>query len=179
MSPEMKSELGVPLACRQCGSGYSLDTSHWRHASGARSIAARALFSALALLPLAGCYDTAALLKARQDSRDLIQMDEVDLGAYRITLPHTLGEATDNLIDFHVFGQVTRGDRQAIDDALRMRGAELRAKMLVEVRAMDPRTFEEAKLTKLRKAIAEVINDTLGRRVVKHVGFYRFSFNTI
>lgn len=133
----------------------------------------------LLTLPLAGCYDTAALLKARQDSRDLIQMDEVDLGAYRITLPHTLGESTDNLIDFQVFGQVTRGDRQALDDALRMRGAELRAKMLVEVRAMDPRTFEEAKLTTLRKSIAEVINGTLGRRVVKHVGFYRFSFNAI
>ncbi len=134
---------------------------------------------ALLTLPLAGCYDTAALLKARQDSRDLIQMDEVDLGAYRITLPHTLGESTDNLIDFHVFGQVTRGDRQAIDDALRMRGAELRAKMLVEVRAMDPRTFEEAKLATLRKSIADVLNGTLGRRVVKHIGFYRFSFKTI
>jgi flagellar basal body-associated protein FliL len=131
------------------------------------------------LLSLAGCYDTAALLKARQDSRDLNQMDEVDLGAYRITLPHTLGEATDNLIDFHVFGQVTRGDRQAIDDALQMRGAELRAKLLVEVRSMDLHAFEEAQLATLRSAIAAVINDTLGRRVVKQVGFYRFSFNTI
>ena len=142
--------------------------------------ASRAILAAIALLlPLAGCYDAAALLKARQDSRDLIQMDEVDLGAYRITLPHTLGEATDNLIDFHVFGQVTRGDRQAIDDALQMRGAELRAKLLVEVRSMDPRTFEEAQLATLRNAIAAVINDTLGRRVVKQVGFYRFAFNTI
>ena len=141
--------------------------------------AARALIATLTLLPLAGCYDTAALLKSRQDSRDLTQMDEVDLGAYRITLPHTLGKATDNLIDFHVFGHITRGDRQAIDDALRMRGAELRAKMLVEVRAMDPSTFEEANLATLRQSIADVINGTLGRRVVKHVGFYRFSFNTI
>ena len=142
--------------------------------------ASRAILAAIALLlPLAGCYDTAALLKARQDSRDLNQMDEVDLGAYRITLPHTLGEATDNLIDFHVFGQVTRGDRQAIDDALQMRGAELRAKLLVEVRSMDLHAFEEAQLATLRSAIAAVINDTLGRRVVKQVGFYRFSFNTI
>lgn len=140
--------------------------------------AARAAF-AFALLPLAGCYDTAALLKARQESRELVQTDEVDLGAYRITLPHKLGEAIDNSVDFHVFGQVARGDRQAIDDALRMRGAELRAKMLVEVRTMDPRTFEEAKLSTLRQAIADVINDTLGRRVVKHVGFYRFAFNTM
>lgn len=134
---------------------------------------------ALLTLPLTGCYDASALIKARQDSRDLAQMDEVDLGAYRITLPHTLGKATDNLIDFHVFGQITRGDRKSIDDALQMRGAELRAKMLVEVRAMDPHTFEEAKLMKLRQSIAKVINDALGRSVVKHVGFYRFSFKTI
>jgi hypothetical protein len=60
-----------------------------------------------------------------------------------------------------------------------MRGAELRAKLLVEVRSMDPRTFEEAQLATLRNAIAAVINDTLGRRVVKQVGFYRFLFNTI
>lgn len=137
------------------------------------------LWAVLLTLPLAGCYDTAALIQARQESRDLIQLEEVDLGAYRITLPHTLGEATDNLIDFHVFGQITRGDRQAIDDALRMRGAEMRAKLLVEVRAMDPHTFEEAKLTALRESIANVINETLGRRVVKQVGFYRFSFNAI
>jgi len=141
--------------------------------------AARVLLTVFALLPLAGCYDTAALMQARQESRALIQLEEVDLGAYRITLPHTLGEATDNLIDFHVFGQITRGDRQTIDDALRMRGAEMRAKLLVQVRAMDSHTFEEAKLTTLRESIANVINETLGRRVVKQVGFYRFSFNTI
>jgi hypothetical protein len=134
---------------------------------------------ALLMLPLAGCYDTAALLEVRRESRDLLQMDEVDLGTFRITLPHTLGDATDNLVDFHVFGQVSRGDRQLIDDALRMRGAELRARMLVEVRAMDPRTFEEAKLETLRRSIAGIVNGVLNRRVVKHVGFYRFSFKTI
>jgi hypothetical protein len=139
--------------------------------------ACRAALAALLALSLAGCYDTAALLQARQDSRDLIQMEEVDLGAYRISLPHKLGEATDNLVDFHVFGQVTRGDRQAIDDALQMRAAELRAKMLIEVRAMSSKTFEEANLTTLRQAVAEVINSALGRRVVKRVGFYRFAFN--
>ena len=143
------------------------------------NFAALAMLATITLLPLAGCYDAAALLKARQDSRDLIQMEEVDLGAYRISLPHKLGEATDNLIDFHVFGQVARGDRQAIDDALRMRGAELRSKMLVEVRAMSPKTFEEADLATLRNAVAEVVNTALGRRVVKRVGFYRFAFNAI
>jgi hypothetical protein len=144
--------------------------------SNAARRAALAVF-ALLTLPLAGCYDTAALLQARQDARDLIQMEEVDLGAYRISLPHKLGEATDNLVDFHVFGQVTRGDRQAIDDALQMRTAELRAKMLVEVREMSSKTFEEANLTTLRQAVADVINSALGRRVVKRVGFYRFAFN--
>lgn len=168
----MRSPEDAGADCNDCKDKHMLT-------SATSNAVARILFAACVLLPLAGCYDTAALLKARQDSRDLLQMDEVDLGSYRITLPHTLGEATDNLIDFHVFGQVTRGDRQAIDDALQMRGAELRAKMLVEVRSMDPRTFEEAKLATLRKAIAAVINDTLGRRVVKQVGFYRFSFNTI
>jgi hypothetical protein len=143
------------------------------------SNAASILVAAFAVLPLAGCYDAALLMQARQESRDLVETEEVDLGAYRISLPHKLGESIDNLIDFHVFGQVARGDRQTIDDALRMRGAELRSKMLVEVRMMSPKTFEEADLATLRQAVARVINDALGRRVVKRVGFYRFTFNTI
>jgi hypothetical protein len=143
-----------------------------------RSCAVQSALCLLAL-PLDGCYDAAALLQARQESRDLIQMEEVDLGAYTFSLPHKLGESTDNLIDFHVFGHVARGDRKTIDDALQMRGAELRAKMLVEVRAMSPKTFEEADLATLRQAVARVINDALGRRVVKRIGFYRFTFSTI
>lgn len=155
-----------------------MDPSHQPNSRSAERCR-RLVALALATVPLGGCYDTAILVKARQESRELIQTEEVDLGTYRITLPHKLGVSTDNIVDFHVFGQVTRGDRQAIDDALRMRGAELRSKMLVEVRAMSPPMFEEAKLTALRNAIAEVVNTAIGRRVVKHVGFYRFSFNTI
>lgn len=134
---------------------------------------------ALLLAETVGCYDAAVLMKARQESHDRVQMDEVDLGTYRITLPHTLGESIDCVVDFHVFGQVMRGDREAIDAALQMRGAELRSAMLVAVRSMDERTFEEPKLTALRKSIAEVVNGVVGRRVVKSVGFYRFSFFTI
>ena len=36
--------------------------------------AARILLSAFALAPIAGCYDTAALMQARQESRALIQL---------------------------------------------------------------------------------------------------------
>lgn len=146
------------------------------------SAAHRRIWGAIGLVLLAasvGCYDAAVLMKARQESHDRVQMDEVDLGTYRITLPHTLGESIDCVVDFHVFGQVMRGDREAIDAALQMRGAELRSAMLVAVRSMDDRTFEEPKLTALRKSIAEVVNGVVGRRVVKSVGFYRFSFFTI
>ena len=126
-----------------------------------------------------GCYDAAVLMKARQESHNLVQLDEVDLGTYRITLPHTLGESIDCVVDFHVFGEVMKGDRAALDAVLQMRVAELRSSMLVAIRAMDDRTFEEPKLTSLRKSIADVVNGVVGRRAVKSVGFYRFSFFTI
>lgn len=142
----------------------------------------RRRWGALCIVALAanvGCYDAAVLMKSRQESHQLVQLDEVDLGTYRITLPHTLGESIDCVVDFHVFGEVMKGDREALDAVLQMRGAELRSNMLVAIRAMDDRTFEEPKLTALRKSIADVVNGVVGRRVVKSVGFYRFSFFTI
>ncbi|HEX6961919.1 MAG TPA: hypothetical protein VF175_08640 [Lacipirellula sp.] len=126
----------------------------------------------------AGCYNAEVLLKARSEAAKVIRMEEVELGAFAITLPHKLGEATDHIVEFHVFGLVESRDRKQVTRALQTRGPELRARMLVSVRSLADADFDEPKLTKFRKTIADVINGALKEDVIKRVGFYHYSFGT-
>ena len=133
----------------------------------------------IALLPLlAGCYDAAVLRQERNDAAEVLRMEEIDLGEFSITLPHILGEATDYLVDFHVFGYVKSGDREKVAHALALRGPELRSRMLVKIRSLDDDDFDEPKLSKLRQSVAEVINDAVKEHVVQRVGFYHYAFDT-
>ncbi len=139
-----------------------------------------ALTTLLLAAPLSlGCYDAEALRHERSEAAAAVRMEEIDLGAFQITLPHILGDATDSIVEFHAFGQVERADRAAVARALETRTAELRSRMLISVRAMTNADFDEPKLTALRTAIAEVINGALEQKLVKRVGFYHFSFSTI
>jgi flagellar basal body-associated protein FliL len=142
----------------------------------ARQILAIALLTAPAL---AGCYNAEALHKERQEADTAISLEEVDLGAFRITLPHILGDASDSVVDFHAFGQVALRDKKETEHELESRGPELRSRMLVAIRALNDSHLEEPKLSTLRKNIADVINGALDRKVVKQVGFYRFTFTTM
>lgn len=136
-------------------------------------------FIAMAWLSLVcGCYNAEVLRKERSDAAEVLRMEEINLGEFSITLPHILGEATDYLVDFHVFGYVKSGDREKVAHALALRGPELRSRMLVKVRSLNDADFDEPKLTKLRQGVAEVINDALKEQVIQRVGFYHYSFSS-
>jgi len=121
-----------------------------------------------------GCYDAEQLFKDRQEATNVLRLEEVDLGAFRVSLPHVLGSAFDSVVDFHVFGNVSRRDRAAVAQALETRAPELRSRMLLSIRGMSDMDFEDPKLAKLREAIASVVNDALEKQLVKKVGFYHF-----
>lgn len=135
------------------------------------------LLTAAAVLP--GCYDAEALHQRPAEADETAALEEVDLGEFQITLPHVLGQATDSIVEFHVFGYVASSDRAAIARALATRGPELRWRMLRSVRELTGGDFDEPTLANLRTAIAGVINAALEKQLVKKVGFYQFSFNTI
>ncbi len=126
-----------------------------------------------------GCYDAEALRTKHQESVQVTHMEEIDLGAFQVTLPHVLGSATDSVVEFHAFGHVDGADRGKVTRVLETRGAELRSRMLISVRAMNDAAFDEPKLTTLRHAIADTINGALEKKLVKKVGFYHFAFNTM
>jgi hypothetical protein len=144
-----------------------------------RALPSRLLLALAAAPALLGCYNADALLKQRTEAAQHIQMEEVDLGVFSVCLPHTLGNATDHIVEFHVFGQVESQRREKVDAALDLRNAEIRSRMLIAIRKLQRRDFDEPKLTKLRETIAGVINGAVNEPLVKKVGFYHFSFATI
>ncbi len=142
-------------------------------------VRAKLISALLATIAMTGCYDAEALRKQQQAAAANLGLEELDLGAFRITLPHILGDAADSTIDFHAFGQIALRDRQEVAAALETRGPELRSRMLLSIRGMRADTFEEPKLNALRKNIAEVVNAALEKKAVKNVGFYSFTFTTM
>jgi flagellar basal body-associated protein FliL len=131
------------------------------------------IFAASTLL---GCYDAAALLSEKDEAAVNARLEEVDLGAFHINLPHVYGQATDSFVDFHAFGQVAEVDRHEIQQALEMHAPEIRSRMLVTIRSMKEATFQEPKLDALRQSIAHVINAALNLKAIQNVGFYSFTF---
>ena len=130
-------------------------------------------------LMTSGCYNGDALLQAHSESIEVIHMEEIDLGAFQVTLPHILGNAHDSVVEFHAFGRVESTDRSAVQHVLDTRGAELRSRMLLSVRGMHDAAFDEPRLTALRQTIAGAINGALDEKLVKKVGFYHFAFDTM
>lgn len=125
---------------------------------------------------LTGCLDADALKESRSKAREEIKLAEIDLGEFRVSLPHQPGEPGAGLVDFHAFGEVTHGDHQATAKSLAECVPELRAALLLCIRGLSPEQLEDPQLADLRSSIADVVNRSLDKKLVQSVGFYRFSF---
>jgi hypothetical protein len=151
--------------------------------SNLSTLARPARWAALALAACAlaspGCYDGAVLLAAREEATNLVLLDEVDMGEFRITLPHVPGETGGTVVDFHIFGQVARRDRDKAVKALALQGPELRYRVMLVVRGLSPKDLEEPTLKTLRRGIAAAANGAFDRKLVENVGFYRFAFTNL
>lgn len=137
----------------------------------------RALWPALAACALAapGCYDGAVLLAAHNEATSLVTLDEIDLGEFRISLPHEPGQPGGTIVEFHAFCQVTRRDRAQAAKALALQGPELRYRIMLLVRGMSSKELEEPTLKTLRRGIMQAANALLEQKYVKQVGFHRFA----
>jgi hypothetical protein len=133
----------------------------------------------LATATLPGCFDGSAILEAHKEETNLVRLDEVDIGEYRITLPQSPGRPSGGVVEFHVFGQVTRRDRDKVASALQFNSAEIRYRVLLLTRALTQEQLEEPKLSTLRNEIAKIANASLESKMVRNVGFYRFAFTAM
>lgn len=129
--------------------------------------------AAVAVLP--GCVDGGALVQAQQDETELVRLDEIDMGEYRITLPPASDDAGGAAVEFHIFGQVAMRDRAKVAEDLALNSPELRYRILLLVRSMTRAQLDEPGLETLRSGIAKLANAALDKKLIKNVGFYTFS----
>ncbi len=130
-------------------------------------------------LSTAGCYDEAALVDAHREETSLVKLDEIDMGEYRISLPSQSGDAGGGVVSFHVFGQATRRDHDQVTKLLKQNDPELRRRILLVVRGLKQAELDEPRLDALRGQILQAANAALDAKLVKKIGFYRFSFSTL
>lgn len=128
------------------------------------------------LLTSAGCFNAEAMLESRRAIVVRTQLEEVDLGKFRVTLPHAVERTDSAELHFHVFGQVTNRDLDNVEKALKKKGPEIRHRMLIAARLMTIEDLEDPKLTALRGSIAKVVNESLKGEPIQSVGFYRFGY---
>jgi hypothetical protein len=128
---------------------------------------------------LSGCYDGSALVQAQHDEVNLVRMDEIDIGKFRITLPRAPGAPGGGVVEFHAFGQVARRDHDDVAAAFKLNGPELRYRVLLLVRSLERKDLDEPKLQRLRDDIATLANASLEHKMIKNVGFYSFTFKAM
>lgn len=131
---------------------------------------------AVAVAAPVGCYDGAVLLSAHRSEADTKSLAEVDLGEFRVSLAAPRGAADAGHVEFHVFGQVARRNRDEVVKLLAQNEPEWRRRMLLLVRGLASNELDEPKLETLRSGIVAAANAALGTKLIKNVGFYRFSF---
>jgi hypothetical protein len=149
--------------------------------AGVRSRAARARDLVLAVgMGLAasavGCFNGNTLLEAKQEETSLVQLDEIDLGEFRITLPGALPATNAGVVEFHAFCQVAKRDRAKVASALKLNEPEFRYRLILSVRSMTEKELSEPKLKRLRGELEKLANAPLEHSKIKSVGFYRFAF---
>ena len=130
----------------------------------------------LTLLASGGCYNAEALVQQRREAVKLMQLEEVNLGVYRVTMPPAPGSSTHGVVEFEAFGHVANRDRKQVEKSIEARGPELRHEMLLAVRRLSIKQLEDAELQDLRHLIEDVVNEPLGEKLVQRVGFHKFRF---
>ena len=123
-----------------------------------------------------GCFDADALIEARRITVMRKRLVEVDLGKFRVTLPHAAEKTENAELYFHVFGQVANRDLNKVKEAIEKNGPELRHSMLIAARLMTAEQLEDPQLKALRQNFAKVVNETLEGDPVQSIGFYRFGY---
>jgi len=107
------------------------------------------------------------------------RLEEVDLGKFLVSLPQPSETVEAAELFFHVFGLVANRDMDEMLDSLEEFGPEFRHLLLLSVRQLTVKDFQDPPLTELRKRISEMVNETLPGKPVQSVGFYRFNYSNL
>lgn len=118
------------------------------------------------------------MVAARQNLAQISRLEEVDLGAFLVTLPYQPNSTSSIVVNFHAFGRVAHSNYNQVAKLIEQRGPELRHRMLITVRELNLQELQEPGLDTLRSNIEQVVNKTLPDHPLQAIGFYRFSLLT-
>ena len=140
-----------------------------------RHLTARVLLL-MSAMTSSGCFNAEAMIESRRVIAIRTRLEEVDLGDFRVTLPHAVEKTNSTELHFHVFGQVANRDLDSVEAMLAKKESEIRHRVLIAARLLTIEDLEDPNLGSLRKRIAELVNEELKGEPVKAVGFYRFGY---
>ena len=123
------------------------------------------------VLACAGCYDGQQLIEQVRDEAIRMQLEEIDLGTYRTTMPRDTATATFTDMQFRIFGNVPRYRMEAIQRQLEEDTYRLRHETLAAVREATHDELTDPDLTKLRQRLANVVNGLLADSPIDSIGF--------
>jgi hypothetical protein len=138
---------------------------------GCAAVAGTAILLA-AVLVSPGCYDGKVIIERVRSAALRNRLDEVDLGAFRTTMPR---DPTTNAlaeIEIHIFGTAPRYRVESIEKQLEGDDYWFRHETLLAVRNASLEELAEPDLTKLRQRIEQVANHILDDAPIKSIGFY-------
>lgn len=125
---------------------------------------------ALILALLAGCIDSQAMVEQVRSDALRSEMQEVDLGAYRTTMPRDPESGSLTELRLHLFGTVPQYRIPAIEKQLKADGYRLRADTLVAIRQTTSEELTEPNLGHLRGRLMKVANNVLTDAPIQSIG---------
>lgn len=131
---------------------------------------------ALACLAAPGCYDGDKLVEQVRDTAIRTRLEEVELGAFRTTLPRDTLELSRLEVDLELFGTAVRYKIPEIEEKLEFNAHRLRQSMLVALRETTADETYEPDLERLRKRLLAVVNQYLDETPLKSLGIRHVRF---
>jgi hypothetical protein len=121
-------------------------------------------------IPLAGCYDSSALVNQVRSDALRSQTHEIDLGLYRTTLPRDPDTGKLSEIELRLFGTVPQYKIATIKKQLKADAPKLRYDTLIAIRETSADELGEPDLGKLRNRIMEVANSVIKDAPIQSIG---------
>lgn len=130
----------------------------------------------LAAIALTGCYNSEQLIAKTRNRAIRTRIDEVELGAFRVTLPRddASGEMTE--ITVRLFGESERYKINEIEADLANRGPQIEDSAIRTLRETPREDLAEPDLRKLRSRLLAAINEELTEAPLRAIGFYEVRF---
>lgn len=132
--------------------------------------------SAIVCATAVGCYDGDTLVQRVRDRAIRTRLEEIDLGAFRVTLPRNLGNSEVMEVDVHLFGEMPRYKIPDAEKQLEERAYLLHDRTLATLRDLDPADLTQPDLPQLREKMLVTVNGVLDDPAIKSIGIRDLKF---